>query len=116
MFFSICKNGDCTTSLGNLCQRSVTLTVQKYFMMFRGNFLCFSLGLFPLVLSLGTTEKSLAQPSLQPLFRYIYALMRSFSILLFSRLNSYSFLSLSSQEGCSSSSWGSFVGSSSVCP
>jgi len=36
----------------------VTLRGKKFFLMFRRNFLCFSLCLLPLVLSLGTTEKS----------------------------------------------------------
>jgi len=37
--------------------------VKKFFLMFRRNFLCFSLCPLPLVLSLGTTEKSLAPSS-----------------------------------------------------
>jgi len=41
-------------------QCSVTLKVKKFFLVFRWNFLCFSLCPLPLVLSLGTTEKSLA--------------------------------------------------------
>jgi len=36
---------------------------KKFFLMFRWNFLCFSLCPLPLVLSLGTTEKSLAPSS-----------------------------------------------------
>jgi len=47
--------GESTTSLGSLFQGSVTL-------MFRRNFLCFSLSPLPLVLSLGTTEQSLVNP------------------------------------------------------
>jgi len=35
----------------------------KFFLIFRRNFLCFSLCPLPLVLSLGTTEKSLAPSS-----------------------------------------------------
>jgi len=40
-----------------------TLKVKKFFLMFTWNFLCFSLCPLPLVLSLGTTEKSLASSS-----------------------------------------------------
>jgi len=54
------REGDSTTSLGSLGQGSVTLRVKKFFLMFRWNFLCFRLCPLPLVLSLGTTEKSLA--------------------------------------------------------
>jgi len=46
-----------------LFQCSVTLRVKKLFLMFRRNFLYFSLCPLPLVLSLGTTEKSLAPSS-----------------------------------------------------
>jgi len=48
---------------GSLFQCSVTLRGKKFFLMFRRNFLCFSLCPLPLVLSLGTTEKSLAPSS-----------------------------------------------------
>lgn len=41
------------------------------FLMFMWSFLCSSLNLLPLVLSLGTTEKSLIQSSLHPPFRYV---------------------------------------------
>jgi len=47
---------------GNLSQCSVTLRGKKFFLMFRQNFLCFSLCPLPLVLLLGTTEKSLPYP------------------------------------------------------
>ena len=60
---SISREGDSTTSLGSLRQGSVTLRVKKFFLMFRRNFLCFSSCPLPLVLSLGTTEKSLAPSS-----------------------------------------------------
>ena len=49
---NISKEGDSTTSLGNLCQCSVTFTVKKHFLMFRGNLLGFSLCPLPLVLSI----------------------------------------------------------------
>jgi len=57
--FNISREGDSTTSLGSLCQCSVTLRGKKFFLMFSWNFLCFSLCPLPLVLSLDTTEKSL---------------------------------------------------------
>lgn len=49
-----------------LCQCSVTLTVKKGFLMFRGNLLGF--GLCPMPLR--TPEKSLALSSLRSLFGY----------------------------------------------
>jgi len=57
---SISREGDSTTSLGSLGQGSVTLRVKKFFLLFSWSFLCFSLCPLPLVLSLGTTGKSLA--------------------------------------------------------
>ena len=56
----ISREGDSTTSLDSLFQGSITLRGKKFFLMFRRNFLCFSLCPLPLVLSLGTTEMSLA--------------------------------------------------------
>lgn len=55
----VSKNGDSTITLNNLFQHSVTFTV-KYFLKFRWNLMCFRLCLLPIVLSLSTTEKSLA--------------------------------------------------------
>lgn len=55
-FWSISKAGDSTVYLGNFCQCSVTLIVNKCFLIFRGNLPYFSL--LPLVLSLGTTKKA----------------------------------------------------------
>ena len=66
----------------------------------QGNLLCFSFCPLPLVLSLGTTEKSLAPSSLHFAFSYLYTLIRSALSLLFSRLNSPSALGLSSCERC----------------
>jgi len=40
-FFNVSKDGDATTSLDNLCQFSVTLTVIKCFWMFRGTLFVF---------------------------------------------------------------------------
>jgi len=59
----ISREGESTTSLGSLFQGSVTLRGKKFFLMFRQSFLCFSLCPLPLVLSLGTTENSLAPSS-----------------------------------------------------
>ena len=50
---------------------------KKVFLMFRWNFLYFHLCLFPLVLSLDTTKKSLALSSLYPPIGYLYTLLRS---------------------------------------
>jgi len=58
-----------TTFLGILCQHLVTLTVKKFFLMFRQSLPCSSLCPLSLVLSLGTTRKYLA-PSLRPAFGY----------------------------------------------
>jgi len=60
---NISREGDSTASLGSLGQGSVTLTGKKFFLVFSWNFLCFSLCPLLLVLSLGTTEKSLAPSS-----------------------------------------------------
>lgn len=48
---SASRERDSTTSLGNLFQCSVSLTVKEFFLMFRCNFLCFSLCPFFLFLS-----------------------------------------------------------------
>jgi len=60
---NISREGDSTASLGSLGQGSITLRGKKFFLMFSWNFLCFSLCPVPLVLSLGSTEKSLASAS-----------------------------------------------------
>jgi len=53
------------TLLGNLCQCSVTLTVRKCLLIFRGNFLCFSLWPLPLILALDTAVSVFFVSSLQ---------------------------------------------------
>ena len=68
---NICREGESTASLGSLFQCSVTLRGKKFFLMFSWSFLCFNLCPLPLVLSLGTTEKSLAPSSWHPPFRYL---------------------------------------------
>jgi len=60
---NISREGDSTTSPGSLCQGSVTLRGKKFFLIFRRKFLCLNFCPLPLVLSLGTTEKSLAPSS-----------------------------------------------------
>ncbi|PKU46071.1 gamma-aminobutyric acid receptor subunit alpha-4 isoform x1 [Limosa lapponica baueri] len=76
-FLNISEDENSTISPKNLCQCPVTLTVEKCFLMFRKNLLCFTLCLLPPVLSLGTTEKSLALSSLFPPIRYFYTWIRS---------------------------------------
>jgi len=61
--WNISKEGDSTTSLRSLCQDSFSLRGKKFFLIFSWNFLCLSLCPLPLVLSLGTTGKSLALSS-----------------------------------------------------
>ena len=68
---NISREGDSTTSLSSLFQCSVTLRGKKFFLISSWNFLCFSLCPLPLVLSLGTTEKSLAPSSRHPPLRYL---------------------------------------------
>jgi len=60
---NISREGDSTTSLGSLGQGSITLRGKKFFLVFRRDFLCFRLCPLPLVLSLGTPDKSLALSS-----------------------------------------------------
>jgi len=55
--------GDSSVCLGSLFQCSITTKVKSFFLMFRWNFLCSSMCPLPLVLSLGTAEKSLALSS-----------------------------------------------------
>lgn len=69
------QEGDSTTSLGSLCHCSITCTAQKGCLVFMGNLLCSSLCPLPLVLSLGTTQKTLALSSLHSPFRYLYILI-----------------------------------------
>jgi len=64
MVLNISKEGDSKSSLQILFQCSTTLTVRKFFLMFKWNFLHYDMCLLLLALSLGTTEKSLALSSL----------------------------------------------------
>lgn len=74
---NVSRDTDPTASLGSLFQGSAPLNVQKFPLVFRQNFLCFSLCPLACVLSLGTTGKSLALSSWHPPFRYFYTLIRS---------------------------------------
>lgn len=76
-YLTISKDADSTTSLGNLGQCLVTLTVKRCFWMFRGNHLCFSVCSLPLVLLLGTTGMNVAPSFVHPPCRYFYILKRS---------------------------------------
>lgn len=75
--------------------------VGDFFLMFRWNFLAFSLCLLPLALAVVTTERSPASSLPASHFKmYVNTLMRSLLSLLFLRLNSHSSLSFSSQSRC----------------
>ena len=63
---SISKDAGSTTSLGNPCQCSTSLTVKMVFLTFKWNFLCFILCLFSLVPPLSSTERSLTPFPLLP--------------------------------------------------
>lgn len=91
------RNGDSTSSLGNLCQRSITLTANKSCLMLRRN--------LPLVFQFLHTgpvpgNGRAPLPAHSPL-TYLYSFMRSALTLLFSRLNSVSSFHLSSDGRCS---------------
>jgi len=73
---NIPREGDSTAPLGSLFQCSITLRMKKFFLVFRWNFLCFSLCPLPFALSLGTTEKSLAPFSWHPPLRHLWAFIR----------------------------------------
>lgn len=70
---SISRDEDSTPPGGNLCQCSVNHIVKKWFLMFRGTLLCFSVCPFPA----GTSGKSLSLLSLLSPFRYFYTLSRT---------------------------------------
>ena len=74
----ISKEGYSTTSLGNLLLCCITFTIKNFFCMFVWNFLCSSFRPLLLVLSLHTTEKSLASSLCLPLpLRYLQTFIRS---------------------------------------
>lgn len=84
-------DGDPTTFLVNLCQCFVTLTIKKCFLVFRWNFMCFSL--FPLPLSCPWAILRSIWLPLQPSDQLFVHLVRSPLGLLFSSLNSHRSLS-----------------------
>lgn len=98
---SISREVDSRTSLGSLFHCFLIPKV-KFFLIFRWTHLCLSL--FPLhfVLSVVTTEKSLAPLSWHLPWKHLCALLRSPLSFLFSRLDKPSSLSLSSQKRFSS--------------
>lgn len=74
-----------------------------FFLMFRWNFLGFSLCLLPPALAVVTTETTEAPPPSLPASHfkiYLNTLIRSLLSLLFLRLKSHSSLSFSSQSRC----------------
>ena len=89
---NISREVDSATSLGSLFLCSVTLRGKRFFLMFSWNFLCFILCPLPLVLLLGTTEKSFALSFWHPPFRYadtkctshasVYTTSRMFAAIL----------------------------------
>ena len=64
--FEYVRDGDSTTSPGNLFHYLTTFTIKRGSPLLKLTFLCFSLCPLPLVLSLGNTENSLASCSLLP--------------------------------------------------
>lgn len=83
-FLDVSREGDCPASLGRC---SLTHTVKELFLVSRQSFLRCSSCPLPLVLLLGTSEKSLAPRSCCPPFRNSYMLIRSLPNLLFSGLS-----------------------------
>lgn len=77
MSFWISPKIETPRALFNLCQHSVTLTVQQLLLMLRQHLLCFALCPSPLVLSLDTSDERLALSSLYSPFRYLYKEVRS---------------------------------------
>lgn len=77
-------------SLASLCCGLVSLTVKKYFLMFRGYQLGLSLSLLPLVLSLGTTDKWCGSAFLTP-FLQIFTYINEISPWAFPTLNRHIF-------------------------
>lgn len=85
---NLCKDGDFTISLGNLCQCSVTVT--KYFLESKWIFMCSDLCPLPLVLLLGTIENSLSFSSSFPSITSLHTLGRSPQGLHFSGMSNIS--------------------------
>lgn len=71
--WNLSREGSSTASLDSLLQCSFPLKV-KSFLQFRCNFLCSSLYLLPLVLSLATTEMSLAWSSGPPTLQLLLSI------------------------------------------
>lgn len=94
------KDGNSTSSLDNLCLYSGTLTVKRWLLMFKQNFLCFSLCPFVSGALTGHDWKEtlslLFAPSLE-LFVYTKKIPTT---LFFFQLSSPSSLSLPSYDAC----------------
>lgn len=86
---NISKDGDSTAFLVNLFYCVTSLTIFFFFLIFflKWNFLYFNLCSLPVILSLGTTEKSLVPSSLLPTTWCLYTFQRSAPSLLLSRMN-----------------------------
>jgi len=97
--------------LHNISQQPFPVSEHLHSLIFKWDFLYFSLCPLPLVFSLGTSEKSLALPLLPPI-GYLYTLIRSPLRLFLTMLSNPSSLSLSSYGRCSSP----FSGLTPVCP
>ena len=99
---NISKVRGCRTSLGNLCQCLVTLTVKKCLLMFRGNLLCFRFGLLLWSCHWAPLKRAWHYSFCPLSFQAFIHIDEIPLSLLFSRLNSPSSLSLSPQEKRSS--------------
>jgi len=66
--FGDLQGGDTTASLGSLCHCSITCTAQRCCLIVRGSLRCTSFCPLPLVLTLDTTEQTLAASSVHTLF------------------------------------------------
>ncbi|RMC00319.1 hypothetical protein DUI87_22926 [Hirundo rustica rustica] len=98
---STSRDGD---SLGGPFQNWITLPVKKFFLILNLNLPCCSLSLCSLALSLVAWEKRPTPTWLHPPVRHLERVIRSSLSLFFSRLNTPSSLSCSSQDLCSRAS------------
>jgi len=71
--WKISKWSDATNSRGN-CASAVNHSIKNCFLVFKRNTLCSSLCILPLVITLGTTGKSLAPSPFYSFLRYLYKL------------------------------------------
>lgn len=97
---STSKDVGCTAPLCNLFQCFTTLKIEKIFFFWKWNFILYLCSL-PLVLSLDSTEISLAPSSLLPFIKVFIRIGKIPLSLLFSRLNSLSSTGFSFYGICS---------------